>query len=322
MTSRIALCCSLRTGARIGVLLASLSLPMLLFQTSAAPRYSPWSDPVNLGATINSAFIETSPTLSKNGLSLYCSSNRPCGAGDGVLDLNIWVARRSSTEAVWDPPQCLAVNIDGFEDSAAAFSRDSHLMFFVSDRPGSFGTPGFNGRDIWISWRNHTHDDHGWVEPINAGPLINSEMADAGPSYFEDGELGSAQLFFTSNRNGNFDIWVSDVVDGAISGSPRRVDEVNTTQAEARPFIRPDGLELFFFRTAGAILDIYVASRPDPNALWSEPVNLGAPVNTTAIEQQPAISSDREMLFFSSNRPGTLGNVDIWVSTRAKEKKP
>jgi WD40 repeat protein len=290
--------------------------------TIAAPHFSQWSEPVNLGPTINSPFAETAPTLSKDGRSLYFSSTRPCGAGDATLDLNIWVARRNSTEESWNPPECLEINVDGFEDSAAAFSRDGHWMFFVSDRPGSLGAPGFNGRDIWVSWRSDVHDDHAWGEPFNAGPAINTTTAEAGPTYFENEGRPWPQLFFTSIRNGTFDIWVSDVLGDGQFGPPSRVNELSTGDlVEARPSIGHDGLELFFFRgPGGAIFDIYAASRPDPTAPWSEPVNLGAPVNTGANEQQPSISSDRKMLFFASNRPGTFGNLDIWVSTRVKAK--
>ncbi len=95
----------------ICVPLAFLLVPLFLARPIAAPPHQPWSEPVNLGATINSAFNETAPTLSKDGRSLYFSSNRPCGEGDTVLDLNIWVARRSckkikhsSWDASWDPP--------------------------------------------------------------------------------------------------------------------------------------------------------------------------------------------------------------------------
>ena len=307
----------------LNVLPALLVVPLLLSGLIAAPHYSPWSEPANLGSTINTTFNETAPTLSKDGLSLYFSSNRPCGEGVAVLDLNIWVARRCSPEASGDRRECLQINVDGFEDSAPAFSRYGHWMFFVSDRPGSFGTPGFNGRDIWVSWRPHVHDDHAWAEPINGGPVINSEVAEAGPTYFENDGQGWPQLFFTSNRNGTFDIWVSDVFGGGQFGPPTRVNELSTDDlVEARPSIRHDGLELFFFRTAGAVFDIYAAIRPDPGASWSEPVNLSAPVNTNANEQQPAISSDREMLFFASNRPGTFGNLDIWVATRVKVQNP
>jgi hypothetical protein len=301
---------------------ALLLVPTLLPRALGAPPYSNWSTPVNLGATINSSFIETAPTLSKDGLSLYFSSNRPCGDGDAVLDLNIWVARHASPEAPWDTPECLAINVDGFEDSAAAFSRDGHWMFFVSDRPGSIGEPGFNGRDIWLTYREHVHDDQAWTEPFHGGLAINTEFAEAGPSYFENEDAGIPQIFFTSNRNGTFDLWVADVLGPGDFGVPSRIDELSTDdQVEARPSIRHDGLELFFFKGLGAF-DIYSATRPDPGASWSEAVNLGPPVSGPSNDQQPGIASDRKTLFFVSNRsPGGFGNLDIWVATRSQVKK-
>jgi hypothetical protein len=300
---------------------AFIAVSLLLPRLSAAPHYSVWSEPINLGATINSSFNETAATLAKDGLSLYFSSNRPCGEGDVVVDLNIWVAHRSSPDAPWNPPECLEINVDGFEDSAAAFSRDGHWMFFVSDRPGGLGTSGPNGRDLWVSWRSQVHDDHGWAEPVNGGPAINSGVADAGPTFFENEGREWPQLLFTSNRSGTFDIWVSDVFGGGQFGPPTRVNELSTNDlVEARPSIRHDGLEVFFFRGAGTVADIYAASRPDPGAPWSAPVNLGVPVNTAVSDQQPAISADRQTLFFTSDRQGPVGNLDIWVSTRAKAK--
>src|SRR4029434_6630733 len=44
-------------------------------------RFSEWSEPVNLGAKVNSAFNDWFPAISPNGLSLYISSNRPGGFG-------------------------------------------------------------------------------------------------------------------------------------------------------------------------------------------------------------------------------------------------
>jgi hypothetical protein len=305
----------------LGILPAFLVVPFLLSPTIAAPQYGEWANPVRLADGINSAFTETAPTLSKDGRSLYFSSSRPCVEGDTVLDPNLWVARRSADDALWGTPVCLAINVDGFEDSAAAFSRDGHWMFFVSNRPGSLVVDNVNSRDLWVSWRAHVHDDDGWAEPVHAGAVINSTSADAGPTYFDGDGTRWPQLFFTSARSGTFDIWVSDVLGGGQFGTPQRVDELNTTTlVEARPSIRHDGLELFFFRGVGssANFDIYSATRPDPAAPWSEPRPVAAPVNTAANEQQAAIASDRRTLFFASNRESVLGDLDIWVTMRSK----
>ena len=320
----------------LGLFVASLAVltsgPVLWSAPSAAPRYGPWSMPINVGVQVNSPYAEDKATLSKHGLSLYFSSNRPCGDGDSLLDVNLWVAHRSSPDGVWESVECLDINVNPTDagataivDSAPTLSRDEHWLYFVSDRPGSFGSPGFFGRDIWVSWRSQVHDDQGWGQPFNIGTLINTTAAEAGPAYFES-DSGIAQLFFTTTRSGVFDIWVADLVDGLPVGPARAVDEVNTaSMVEAGVAIRHDGLELFFFRgPAGTVFDIFAATRSKPDAAWSEPVNLGAPVNSAANEQAPSISPDRELLFIPSNRPGSiqgpngLPSLDIWVSTRAK----
>ena len=50
---------------------------------------------------------------------------------------------------------------------------------------------------------------------------------------------------------------------------------------------------------------------------FGEPTNLGPTVNSAHREIQPCISTDGLSLYFGSNRPGTSGERDIWVSTRA-----
>lgn len=53
------------------------------------------------------------------------------------------------------------------------------------------------------------------------------------------------------------------------------------------------------------------------NSEWSAPVNVGAPINTSAAETQPALSSDDLSLYFTSTRTDGVGGTDMWVSHRA-----
>jgi WD40 repeat protein len=53
------------------------------------------------------------------------------------------------------------------------------------------------------------------------------------------------------------------------------------------------------------------------NSEWSTPVNLGAPVNSAAAEQNATLSPDELSLYFVSNRVGGLGGNDIWIARRA-----
>ena len=53
------------------------------------------------------------------------------------------------------------------------------------------------------------------------------------------------------------------------------------------------------------------------NAEWSEPVNLGPVVNSSALDMNAGLSPDAHELYLVSTRPGGLGGNDIWVSHRS-----
>lgn len=55
---------------------------------------------------------------------------------------------------------------------------------------------------------------------------------------------------------------------------------------------------------------------------WSPPVNLSPAVNTSSRDTWPAISPNGLSLYFSSPRPGGLGNQDIYVTRRASLDSP
>jgi Tol biopolymer transport system component len=286
--------------------------------SGAAPNYSDWSAPVNLGPTVNSTASDNGPALSKDGLSLYFTSNRAAGFGGE----DIWVSQRDSVDADWGTPVNLGATINtAAGESVPALSRDGHWMFFASDRAGGSG-----GTNIWASWRPQTHDDFGWQAPVNVGPNVNSGPAGAaGPSYFEN-DGGAPQLFFVSSRPGGLgsgDLYMSELQADGSWGPATALTELNSSANDARPTIRHDGLEIFFFsgRAGGrGGNDLWVATRDTVDAPWSTPDNVGAPVNTSADENRPGLSPDGETLMFSSNRSGGFGSTDLYMSTRTKEQ--
>ena len=98
----------MKTRITIGAMtiLASLSF-------AAGPRYSDWSEPVNLGPVINTGYNDQHPALSKDGLSLYISSDRP--GGFGATDL--WVSQRARVDDPWGEPQELGPAWRSFNSS-------------------------------------------------------------------------------------------------------------------------------------------------------------------------------------------------------------
>src|SRR6476661_4010255 len=169
-------------------LTAVLLLALLTSSPTAAPNFSDWTSPVNLGPVVNSAFNDAGPALSKNGLSLYFDSNRPGTLGGADL----WVSHRNSLEEPWELPINLGPVVNSTSDDVQCnLSRDGHWLFFVSRRPGGLG-----GFDIWVSYREHVHDDFDWQPPVNVGPFVNSTSFDQNPFFFDNEEVGVPQLFF------------------------------------------------------------------------------------------------------------------------------
>jgi hypothetical protein len=300
---------------------AAVVVSLVRLSQSAAQSGAPsFAEPVNVGAPVNSAFQENTPSISTDGLSLYYSSNRPCGEGDIVPDANLWVARRSAAGMPWQI-QCLRINVDGYLDSAPDLSPDGYWLYFVSDRPGSTGIQ----RDIWVSRRADVRDDQSWSAPSNLGPPVNTNAPEIGSSYFVIREsrylrlLPKQKLMFGRPTSGNFDIWEVNTLDDVVFGSATRVNELSTEEFwESGPSVSPDGLEMFFHRSVpNGPFDIYFSVRREPDQPWSTPVNLGGPVNTPATSDAgPARSGDGTVLYFESNRPGGLGGSDIWMSSR------
>ena len=292
-------------------------------------QFSDWSEPVNLGPGVNSAFNEQHPAISADGLSLYISSDRP--GGFDYPNLDIYVSQRPSLDDNWGPPQNLGPIINTKypdQNSVPTFSADGHRMYFCANRPGGFG-----GDDIWVSFRENTTDDFAWQPPTNLGSGVNTEKSECGPTIFEDRHEGVTTLYFTRcvserpadcgffNPNQKFDIYASTLSDDGTFGTAVPVSELNSGFRDTRTSIRNDGLEFFLTssRPGGlGMLDLWVSTRETTLDAWSAPVNLGPTINTARNEGAPALSCDATTLYFYSNRPGGFGNADLYVTTRQR----
>jgi hypothetical protein len=181
---------------------------------------------------------------------------------------------------------------------------------------------------MYVSRRSNKHDDFGWQEPVNLGPVINSPQADDAPNYFEDEETGIITLYFASTRpaGGNEHIYASTLGDDGTFGAAVLVPELSSTSNETRTSIRRDGLEFFLASTRPngliGLNDIWVSTRDSTLDPWSTPVNLGSAVNFPGyITAAPALSWDGTTLYCYSTRPGGFGVRDLYLATRRKLRK-
>src|SRR6266550_488573 len=297
----------------------------------AAPRFSDWSPPVNLGPVVNSIGPDFDPFISKDGLSLYFTGgrNRP---GFGLRD--IWVSHRASVNDPWEPPLNLGptINTDAHE-SKPTLSADGHRLYFASNRAGG------GDWDLYVSRRRDKRDDFGWEPPVNLGSGVNSVASEeSAVTLFEDDVTGTTTLYFGSNRtggSGDFDIYASTLLSDGTFAPATLVPELSAPFIDQDPAVRRDGLEMFLASdrpgTFGAT-DLWVATRASTLEPWGTPVNLGPLVNTPsrpsdqeqANDWRPALSFDGTTLYFNSAlRPGNVSDMfDIWVTTRSELKGP
>ena len=283
----------------------------------AAPKYSDWEPATHLGCLVNSPVNDQGPAISKDGLSLYFSSNRPGGAGDQ----DVWVTRRASPDAPWDPPTNVGPVINtAFADGIPSLSRDGHWLFFNSNRPGGSGDI-----DLWVSYRQHVHDDFAWEPAVNLGSGVNTEKFDAGAGYFEN-ENRTPLLYFNRGESQanqtTTDIYVATLQADGTFGDAVPVPSLNSPRLDSRPSVRFDGLEVIFFssRPDATNLDLWSSTRNSVDEDWSTPVRLSDSVNTPSAEANPHISPDGTTLFFASTRPGGCGGLDLYMTTRSKLK--
>ena len=233
-------------------------------------------------------------------------------------DFDLYVSQRLAVDLPWGAPVSLGPILNSaFQDVTAALSSNGRYLFFASLRTGNF--------DIYVSQRRDRHDDFSWEAPTPLPPPVNGASFDASPSYFENPD-GRPQLYFASDRaNGlgqaGLDIYMSELRHDGRWGTPALVAELNSAFEEGRTAIRSDGLEIVFNTNREGSQDLYVSRRNHVWEPWSTPENLGSSVNTSASDSQPALSANGRTLYFSSNRPGGLGIIDLYVSTRSERRR-
>lgn len=157
--------------------------------------------------------------------------------------------------------------------------------------------------------------------PVSVGPSINSPDDEYWPSITADGQtimftrqaIVSGQAAYGQSQE---DFYISYYSDNKWNKAYDAGFPLNTSQNEGAQTLSSNGAYMFFTACdrlgAFGSCDIYFSSLN--NGKWSEPMNIGSPVNTKNWESQPSVSADGKTLFFSSNRPGGFGGKDIWYS--------
>jgi outer membrane protein OmpA-like peptidoglycan-associated protein len=272
---------------------------------------------VNIGREINSDFEDYAPVLNeKEDEIIFTSRRRDDNLNPNVADDNkpfedIFIARKSN--GVWGN----AVNIGSgvntpFHDSNLALSADGKTLYISKDNGGG---------DIYYCNRAA---DGTWGAPVPLPGVINSTFEEKSISISKDGKT----LYFSSNRPGGFgsiDLYKAmKDANGEWSNVQNLGPTINTSYEEESPFMSYDMATLYFsskgHKNMGGY-DIFKATYNEAEDEWSEPENLGYPINTPHDDIFYITSSDGKRAYYSSIREDGLGNTDIFVITTPEGMK-
>lgn len=269
----------------------------------------------NISPAINSKYPEYSAVVNHNEDLLVFVSRRPGNKGNSdnhgsAFEFeDVYTSRRDANG--WSKAEHLHgdVNSQAHEAPVWLSSDGTRLLLYYNKSKSK--DPKKQG-DIYES----DFVDGKWTDP---SPVkgINSSWRETHASMSADGKT----IYFTTNnpkwaKHGGLDI-VKTTYNDAEGKWNEPVDigsKINTEWDEESPFIKPDG-KTFYFSSQGHTsvggFDFFRCELSE-NGTFSEPINMGIPLNTPFDDAFIYFSDDGKRVYFNSNRDGGFGSQDIY----------
>jgi outer membrane protein OmpA-like peptidoglycan-associated protein/tetratricopeptide (TPR) repeat protein len=235
------------------------------------------------------------------------SSTRPFEGSETNGYSNIFQATFNRRMGDWDKPRLLTGDINSdYYDGFLSYDPVNEIGYFMNSGiiDGNRATA-----DIYTVKYNEPRDTWGTPELF----VFNSEEFNVGyPSINEDGTV----LYFASDMEGGYglyDIYKMVKDEDGKWGDPINLGPtINTEFNDSYPFIAGDVLYFSSYGHPGfGGFDVFY-SVIDENGEYGNPINMGAPINSSADDFGFVIDENYSRGFFSSSRPGGKGEDDIY----------
>lgn len=255
--------------------------------------------PKNLGSNVNTSALEYWPSLSIDGSELVFTRRMNGNNEDFYFSKNL--------QGKWAPAEAAGGTINTPQSEAAqTLSADGQWMIYSANgRKDSYGN-----YDLYMAELT----PKGWEDSYHFGSKINTDQWESQPSLSPDGK----DLYFASRRPGGYggiDIYVSHLQPSGYFGAPENLGpNINTPGDDQCPFIHADNQTLYFTSNnwPGYGDDDLFFVRKQPNGEWSQPQNLGYPINTVDKEGTLYVAADGRTAYYASDRLDSYGGLDIY----------
>ena len=266
---------------------------------------------VNIGREINSEFEDYAPVLNENEDEIvFTTRRREDNLNQNVFDDNkpyedIFTSKK--TNNVWAYAKNLGPVVNNpYHDSNVALSADGNTLFMFKDEGGG---------DIFYAERTAGAE---FGAPLPMPGIVNSSFEEKSVTLSRDEKT----LYFSSNRPGGFgglDIYrATKDSKGEWTNVKNLGPNINTDMDDDGPFIDYDGVTLYFSskgRKGMGGFDVFRSTLDLKTNEWSEPTNLGYPINTPDDDIYIVFSKDGKRAYYSSVREDGMGYTDIYMIT-------
>jgi len=159
-------------------------------------------------------YSTSSPSLSRDGKTLYFSSNMPGSLGGN----DVWKVAVNA-DGTYGTPENLGKSVNTEGNESFPFITDDNKLYFSSD-----GRKGFGALDVYVIDLNRG------TEAVNVGAPVNTEKDDFAFSFNTAKNIG----FFSSNRGGDDNIYLATPVCGVEVATLVKDARTGKTLADAK----------------------------------------------------------------------------------------
>ena len=242
------------------------------------------------------------PSFSPDGNVVFWQTNRRPGNDSEKWITSSMMMKR--TGGKWTVPEVSPYS------SIPFFSPDGKRIYFFDEKE----------KDIsFVEKQGNSWSEPKFLDLITRFPELKFaymlSIARNGTIYF---------LGYAAGLWNNFGIYRAELINGEYAKPEKLPPSINTPAGMRNwaPFIAPDESYLIFCSTRGLPDydegDLFISFR-QPDGSWTDPVNMGEPINTHQMERFSALSPDGKYLFFTRDTPGYDEDV-YWVSAAIIDK--
>lgn len=270
--------------ARAQLLMTNIRFARENKNNKSAYKQRPLSD------TVNAFLMQYFPVLTADQQQMIFTRR----TGGGPSDDEDLVVSKKDARGRWLAPESISKAINtNLNEGTCTISADGRKLIFTS----CVGRKGYGSCDLYESVRIGEE----WTEPKNLGPNVNSAEWESQPSLSADGRT----LYFVSDRRGGLgrrDIWISYLNEnGQWTRAKNAGKPINTLYDEISPFIHVNN-RVLYFASNGLVgfggYDIFFSER-DSTSRWTDPKNIGSPINNHEDQFSLFITADGKRGYYS-----------------------